>query len=60
MFQATQIDLPTVVRVKAGALDRVGLYLRRCGLDKVAVLQSHELIEPLPQRCRTSLLRTPH
>jgi len=55
MFQKTQIDLPTVVRVKAGALDRVGLYLRRCGLKKVAVLQSHALAAPLPQRCAVSL-----
>ncbi len=50
-----QVDVPTLVRVKEGALDRVGIYLRRAGLDHVAVLQSHGLISPLPERLRTSL-----
>lgn len=51
----SQVDVPTLVRVKDGALDRVGIYLRRAGLDHVAVLQSHGLISPLPERLRTSL-----
>lgn len=51
----SQVDVPTLVRVKDGALDRVGIYLRRSGLHHVAVLQSHGLISPLPERLRTSL-----
>jgi glycerol-1-phosphate dehydrogenase [NAD(P)+] len=49
------VDVPTLVRVKEGALDRVGIYLRRAGLNQVAVLQSQGLISPLPQRLRTGL-----
>lgn len=50
----TQIALPTVVRVKDGALDRLGLYLQRAGHQRVAVIQSEGLIESLSQRARSS------
>ena len=31
MLRPTQIAIPTLVRVKAGALDRLGIYLGRGG-----------------------------
>jgi len=51
----TQISLPTVVRVKDGALDRLGLYLHRAHHHRVAVMQSEGLIESLSERLRHSL-----
>lgn len=50
----TQISLPTLVRVKDGALDRLGIYLQRAGLRRVAVLRSDGLVEPLSTRVRDS------
>jgi glycerol-1-phosphate dehydrogenase [NAD(P)+] len=50
MLRPTQIAIPTVVRVKEGALDRLGVYLRRGGHHKVAVLVSKGLTAPLPDR----------
>ncbi len=55
MLRPTQIAIPTLVRVKDGALDRLGVYLSRSGHQKVAVLVSHGLHPPLPQRVRQSL-----
>jgi glycerol-1-phosphate dehydrogenase [NAD(P)+] len=51
----TQIGLPTIVRVKDGALDRLGLYLNRAKLDRVVVIQSEGLVDSLTQRARQSL-----
>lgn len=50
----TQIGLPTLVRVKEGALDRLGIYLRRAGLQRVAVIQSEGLVGSLSDRVRDS------
>jgi glycerol-1-phosphate dehydrogenase [NAD(P)+] len=50
----TQIGLPTLVRVKDGALDRLGIYLQRAGLRRVAVIQSEGLIDSLSDRVRDS------
>lgn len=55
MLQTTQIHIPTLVRVKAGALDRLGLYLQRHGHLNVAVLISHGLVQPLPDQVSESL-----
>jgi glycerol-1-phosphate dehydrogenase [NAD(P)+] len=55
MLRHTQIAIPTLVRVKEGALDRLGLYLERGGHRKVAVLLSKGLIPPLPERVAASL-----
>ncbi len=54
-LRPTQITVPTLVRVKPGALDRVGLYLHREERRSVAVLVSHALQSPLPERVRASL-----
>jgi glycerol-1-phosphate dehydrogenase [NAD(P)+] len=55
MLRPTQIAIPTLVRVKDGALDRLGLYLSRAGHYKVAVLISEGLVAPLPDRLTRSL-----
>lgn len=55
MANVTQISIPTLVRVKPGALDRVGIYLARGERRKVAVLVSHGLQAPLPERVAKSL-----
>lgn len=55
MSTVTQIGLPTLVRVKDGSLDRLGIYLQRHGHRRVAVLQSQDLVAPLPQRAAESL-----
>jgi glycerol-1-phosphate dehydrogenase [NAD(P)+] len=55
MLRPTQIAIPTVVRVKEGTLDRLGVYLRRGGHHKVAVLVSKWLQAPLPDRVARGL-----
>jgi glycerol-1-phosphate dehydrogenase [NAD(P)+] len=55
MQRPTHIAIPTLVRVKDGALDRLGVYLRRAGHQKVAVLLSKGLIAPLPDRVSVAL-----
>jgi glycerol-1-phosphate dehydrogenase [NAD(P)+] len=55
MTRPTQIAIPTLVRVKPAALERVGLYLRRAGHTRVVVLQSQGLVAPLPERLARSL-----
>lgn len=55
MLRPTQIAIPTLVRVKDGALDRLGLYLSRGGHTLVAVLMSKGLTPPLPERAKAAL-----
>jgi glycerol-1-phosphate dehydrogenase [NAD(P)+] len=55
MLRPTQIAIPTLVRVKDGALDRIGTYLGRGGHRAVAVLVSKGLQPPLPDRVVCSL-----
>jgi glycerol-1-phosphate dehydrogenase [NAD(P)+] len=55
MLRPTQIAIPTLVRVKDGALDRIGAYLGRGGHGAVAVLVSKGLQAPLPDRVARSL-----
>jgi glycerol-1-phosphate dehydrogenase [NAD(P)+] len=55
MQRPTQIAIPTLVRVKDGALDRLGVYLARGGHHRVAVLLSKGLSSPLPDRLGTAL-----
>jgi glycerol-1-phosphate dehydrogenase [NAD(P)+] len=55
MLRLTQIAIPTLVRAKDGALDRLGIYLGRGGHRKVAVLVSKGLVPPLPDRLARSL-----
>ncbi len=46
----TQIQIPTLVRIKPGAVDRVGIYARRNEFDRVVVLHSAGLRPELLQR----------
>jgi glycerol-1-phosphate dehydrogenase [NAD(P)+] len=55
MLRPTQIAIPTLVRAKDGALDRLGYYLGRGGHRRVAVLVSKGLAAPLPDRLAQSL-----
>ncbi|MBP3956992.1 iron-containing alcohol dehydrogenase family protein [Gemmata sp. G18] len=55
MLRPTQIAIPTLVRAKAGALDRLGRYLDRSGHRRVAVAMSQGLTAPLPDRVTSSL-----
>ena len=55
MLHPTQITIPTLVRIKEGALDRLGTYLQRSGYRRVAVLSSQGLSEILLERARNSL-----
>jgi glycerol-1-phosphate dehydrogenase [NAD(P)+] len=55
MLRPTQIAIPTLVRAKDGALDRLGIYLGRGGHRKAAVLVSKGLVPPLPDRLARSL-----
>jgi glycerol-1-phosphate dehydrogenase [NAD(P)+] len=55
MFRPTQIAIPTLVRVKEGALDRLGIYLERAKHSRVAVLVSEGLIASLQDRLKRSL-----
>jgi glycerol-1-phosphate dehydrogenase [NAD(P)+] len=55
VLRSTQIAIPTLVRVKDGALDRLGRYLARSAHKRVAVLVSKGLAAPLPDRLAQSL-----
>jgi glycerol-1-phosphate dehydrogenase [NAD(P)+] len=55
VVRPTQIAIPTLVRVKDGALDRLGSYLARGDHGKVAVLVSQGLHAPLQERVARSL-----
>ena len=55
MLRPTQIAIPTLVRVKDGALDRLGIYLSRNRHARVAVLLSKGIVSPLPERLARSL-----
>jgi glycerol-1-phosphate dehydrogenase [NAD(P)+] len=55
MLRPTQISIPTLVRVKEGALDRLGIYLARSSHSRVAVFVSQGLIASLQDRVKKSL-----
>ncbi len=55
MTGATQIAIPTLVRVKDGALDRLGVYLERSHHRKIALLVSQGLTPAIIDRVRHSL-----
>jgi glycerol-1-phosphate dehydrogenase [NAD(P)+] len=55
MLRPTQISIPTLVRVKPGALDRLGTYLNRGGHRSVTVLLSKGLVAPIPDRVKRGL-----
>lgn len=52
---ATRIAIPTLVRIKSGALERMGIYLTRFQHRRVVVFQSAGLSPALPTCLRESL-----
>jgi glycerol-1-phosphate dehydrogenase [NAD(P)+] len=54
MIQQTQISIPSLVRIKPGALDRIGIYLKRFGHIKVAILFSEGIVPDLLKRVEES------
>ena len=50
-----QINLPVLVRIKPGALERLGLYLARSSLTPVALLHSEGLLQSILDMARQSL-----
>ncbi|HTN75258.1 MAG TPA: iron-containing alcohol dehydrogenase family protein [Pirellulaceae bacterium] len=55
MIGSTRVAIPTLVRVKTGALSRVGGYLARFHHKRVAVLQSAGLLPELSNSLRASM-----
>lgn len=55
MIVKTQIAIPSLVRVKSGALDRLGLYLRRNDHLRAMVLVSKGMVPAYVERVRASL-----
>ena len=54
-MRRSMIRIPELVRIKAGALDRIGLYLDRPGFRRTALMFSEGLPTDLPARLRASL-----
>ncbi len=52
---ARQVTIPALVRIKPGALDRLGVYAQRYSFERVAFLYSEGLPEPLLSRATRSL-----
>ncbi len=51
----TSVEIPTLVRMKVGALDRLGIYCRRADFQRVALLTSTGLPDTILQRTRAAL-----
>jgi glycerol-1-phosphate dehydrogenase [NAD(P)+] len=49
------VDVPALVRIKPGALDRLGVYLERARWSRVALVRSAGLPEALEARLRSAL-----
>jgi glycerol-1-phosphate dehydrogenase [NAD(P)+] len=50
-----EVSIPSLVRIKTGALDRVGIYLQRAGFRKAALIYSDGLPEELTDRLRRAV-----
>jgi glycerol-1-phosphate dehydrogenase [NAD(P)+] len=57
MIQRTQITIPSLVRIKPGALDRIGIYLNRAEHRKVACLFSDGMVPELLTKLEESMNR---
>lgn len=53
-----QVGIPSLVRVKPGAIDRLGVYCTRFGFENIALLHSVGLLPSLVARAQESLLRS--
>ena len=54
-MQLQTLSIPHLVRIKPGALNRIGIYLRRAGLQQVVVYQSEGLPDEIVAALHTSL-----
>ncbi|MBX3747233.1 MAG: iron-containing alcohol dehydrogenase family protein [Verrucomicrobiae bacterium] len=54
-MKKTSVEIPTLVRMKPGALDRLGIYCRRAAFRQVALLSSTGLPYPILNRVKTAL-----
>jgi glycerol-1-phosphate dehydrogenase [NAD(P)+] len=54
-LKTTSVEIPTLVRIKAGALDRLGIYARRAEFHKVVLLSSSGLPDPILTRAKAAL-----
>jgi glycerol-1-phosphate dehydrogenase [NAD(P)+] len=55
MLMGAQIQIPSLVRIKVGALDRIGIYLAREAFTRAVLLVSADLDAALVQRAVNSL-----
>ena len=55
MIRNTAVTIPTLVRIKRGALDRIGIYMSRLGLQNIVLLHNQELDPVLIGRVNSSL-----
>ncbi len=55
MLNSTQIFIPTLVRIKDGALDRIGIYARRGGFKNAVLVLNRELDSSFSCRVEQSL-----
>ena len=54
-FRPRSVSIPTLVRIKPQALDRVGIYLQRAEIETVSLYFSDGLPDPLLRRVKRSL-----
>lgn len=50
-----EVQIPGLVRIKAGALDRLGIYLKRADFERVALLHSEGLPEAIIHRAEKAI-----
>lgn len=50
-----EVEIPGLVRIKPGALDRLGIYLKRADFNRVVVLHSEGLPAAIIQRAQTAI-----
>lgn len=55
MLNSRQAAIPSLVRVKPGALDRIGLYAERCAFRQVGIFFSADLVPDFLERLDASL-----
>lgn len=55
MLTLKQVSIPSLVRVKPGALDRIGIYARRHDFKRVVLLHSQDLLPALLERLKIAL-----
>ncbi len=55
MIGLARLSIPSLVRVKPGALDRLGIYLSRAEFSRVALFVSEGLVESFTRRAEAAL-----